>query len=65
MMTPVSDWFAGEAVALPELLAARERRAAWQRQLRGNRADTQIVLSVLTPGAVKNHAFSREAICLV
>lgn len=59
MMTPVSDWFAGEAVALPELLAARERRAAWQRQLRGNRADTQIVLSVLTPGAVKNHAFSR------
>lgn len=59
MMNAASAWFSGEETALSELLAARERRAAWQRRLRENHAGAMVVLSVLTPGAVKNHAFSR------
>ena len=56
---PPCPEFTGRDIALDELLAARERRAHWQAHWHARHGGTLVVLSVLTPGAVKSHAFGR------
>lgn len=54
-----AELFAGREVTLDALLDARERRSAWQAMLCKRHAGSVVVLTAVTPGAVKHHALSR------